>query len=123
MLKRVGTVLKYMKLAGLRVAQEWDEQIAEALGDFQETLNEMVEDFEKVADKGDAPALLEWDIDDRVRQSHEKHVAGAALREFRALLEKLDESRHWHGLVKKKWDQTGEYLWVCDRHATLNDYK
>ncbi len=50
-------------------------------------------------------------------------AAGAALREFRALLDKVDPPHRWHGLMKKKWNQTGEYLWVRERHARLEDYK
>lgn len=52
----------------------------------------------------------------------EKQVAGAALREFRALLDKVDPTHGWHGLVKKKSNHTGSYLWVCEEHGKRPDY-
>ena len=122
LLKAVGKVLKYGKLAGLRFVKEWDEQLGETLGNFQETMNEMLKDFEKMAEKDEPPELLAREIDGGLGQSQQKRVAGAALREFRALLDEVDKAHHWHGLVKKKWNQTGEYLWVCNRHAALPDY-
>jgi hypothetical protein len=36
---------------------------------------------------------------------------------------KVDPTHRWHGLVKTKWNQTGEYLWVCERQPALADYK
>jgi len=78
---------------------------------------------EKFAEAGDSPEVLAREMEARPGQSQQKRVAGAALREFRALLDKVDPTHRWHGLVKKKWNQTGEYLWVCERHAALADYK
>jgi len=103
--------------------KEWDKEIGEAVGEFQEGLNEMLEDFEKVAGKGDAPELLARDIDGGSGQLQEKRVAGAALREFRALLDKVDPTHGWHGLEKKRWNQTGDYLWVCKEHAASREYQ
>jgi internalin A len=123
LLKNVGTVLKYAKLTGLSALKEWDKVIGESIGNFQETLNEMLEDFEKIADKGEAPKLLAADVDGGPGELQEKRVAGAALREFRALLDKVDPAHSWHGLEKKRSNQTGEYLWVCKEHAAYPEYK
>jgi hypothetical protein len=123
LLKGVATVLRYAKLTGLPFAREWHEEIQDAVDNVQDTLKEMLEDFEEVAEKGEAPELLAPEIDGRLGANRQKRVAGAALREFRALLDKVDETRRWHGLVKRKWNQTGEYLWVCERHAAQADYK
>ncbi len=122
LLKNVSTVLKYAKLTGLPMLKAWDKEIGEAVGDLQGTMNQMLEDFEKITAKGESPELLAHDIDGGSGTLREKQVAGAALREFRALLDQVDNTRHWHGLVKKKWNQTGEYLWVCEQHAGLTDY-
>jgi len=83
----------------------------------------MLKDFEELAKKGEAPKLLEHEIDGGPAELHEKRMAGAALREFRALLDKVDATHRWHGLVKKRWNQTGEYLWVCETHAALREYQ
>jgi len=123
LLKNVSTFLKYAKLTGLPTLKEWDKEIGEAVGTFQETANQMLEDFDKVAEKGKVSELLAQDIDDDIERLQEKQVAGAALREFRALLDQVDKSQHWHGLVKKKWNQTGEYLWVCEEHSKLPEYQ
>jgi hypothetical protein len=123
LLKGMRTVLKYAKLTGLSALKEWDKTVGEATGDFQEVFDEMLEDFEKFAEGGEAPELLAREMQAPPGQSQQKRVAGAALREFRALLDKVDPTHRWHGLVKKKWNQTGEYLWVCERHAALADYK
>ena len=123
LLKNVSTLLKYAKLTGLPMLKEWDKEIGEAVGSFQETANQMLEDFEKISKKGEAPELLTHDIDGGSGMLTEKRLAGAALREFRALLDKVDAAHGWHGLVKKKWNQTGEYLWVCEHHAALADYQ
>jgi hypothetical protein len=123
MLKKVATVLKYAKLSGLSLMKEWDKEIGEAVGEFQSTVNEMLADFEKLSEKGDVPKLLEQDIDRGTGRLNEKRVAGAAMREFRALLDKVDPTHRWHGLEKKRWNQTGEHLWVCKDHAALPDYR
>lgn len=123
LMKNVSTVLKYAKLTGLPLLKALDEELGDAVGDLQETMNEMLEDFDKIAEKGEANEMLANDIDGGPVTLQEKRVAGAALREFRALLDQVDKTRHWHGLVKKKWNQTGEYLWVCEHHAGLADYQ
>ena len=123
LLKSVGTVLKYARLTGLSVLKAWDEEVGELVGEFQETLNEMLEDFDTLAEKGEVPELLARDIDGGTGMLQEKRVAGAALREFRALLDKVDAAHGWHGLEKKRSNQTGEYLWVCHEHAALSEYQ
>ena len=123
LLKRVGTVLKYAKLTGLPMLKAWDEAVGDAVSNLQETLNEMLEDFEKVAEDGESPELLVREIDGGTGKLQEKQVAGAALREFRALLDKVDPEHRWHGLVKKKSNLTGSYLWVCEEHGKRTDYQ
>ena len=71
----------------------------------------------------EVPELLARDIDGGTGMLQEKRVAGAALREFRALLDKVDAAHGWHGLEKKRSNQTGEYLWVCHEHAALPEYQ
>ncbi|HEY0549601.1 MAG TPA: COR domain-containing protein, partial [Verrucomicrobiae bacterium] len=122
LLKGVATVLKYAKLTGLSPLKELDKELGDAVGDLQEGINELLEDFDKVATKGEAPELLARDIEG-TGKLQEKRVAGAALREFRALLDKVDPQHRWHGLEKKKSNQTGEFLWVCKEHAALSDYR
>ena len=123
LLKKVGMVLKYAKLTGLSAVKEWDKAVGEAVANLQETVSEMLKDFDEIAKKGETPELLEHDIGGGPPQLQEKRVAGAALREFRALLDKVDPTHQWHGLEKKRWNQTGDYLWVCAQHAALPDYK
>ncbi len=122
LLKSVKTVLKYAKLTGLPIVKEWDKDLGELVGNCQETMNSMLEDFEKISDKGEAPELFKAEIDQGDGQLQEKRIAGAALREFRALLDKVDKTQSWHGLVKKRSNLTGEYLWVCAKHAAEDVY-
>lgn len=123
LLKQAGRVLKYAKLTGLPFLKEWDKAVGDAVGDFQELANEMLEDFDEIAGSGEAPTLLEEEVYRGNGRLQEKQAAGAALREFRALLEKLDPTRRWHGLVKKKSSESGDFLWVCEEHAREAVYK
>jgi hypothetical protein len=122
LLKGVRKVLKYAKLTGLSAVKEWDKALGDFLGESQETMDALLEDFGSISEKGEAPDLLLEDIDHGDRQLKEKRVAGAALREFRALLDKVDPDKTWHGLVKKRSNLSGEYLWVCEKHAEDKSY-
>jgi internalin A len=122
LLRRVATFLKYAKLAGLPLAKQWEKEIAEILDDVDSSVQTMLMDFEVVARSGESPGLVTDDFEKSGGDLVEKRIAGSALREFRALLDKLDPQQKWQGLTKKRSKSTGDFLWVCEEHARDSDY-
>lgn len=122
LLKQAGRVLKYAKLTGLPFFKEWDKAVGDAVGDFQELVNEMLR-VGRRAGSGGFHAAGGGNLTAGKRTAAGEAGRGGCLEGIPGPAREAEPTRRWHGLVKKKSSESGDYLWVCEEHAREAVYK